>query len=463
MRIGSQLVGIVFLSRILEVGDFGVMAMAMSAVAFATLLRDLGISSALIQKPEVTEDDLATAVFTQTATAALLGIMFALFAPWTAVILGEERIIPILRWLAIVFPLNAMSSVSQAMMERAGRFRTVALVEITSTLVGLVAAVFFATHRFGVLTLVFQSLAASVISTCGLLLLGPALRKGHFEQNRLRALLGFGGHLTLFNLLNFFSRNADNILIGRNMGSVDLGIYSQAYKVMLFPVQNLTLVAGRALYPALCRDQGSLDQVWGKFLKATRMISTLSSPLLLFIVIFRAEFVLLVFGRRWASVAPLLICLGLTGCVQTLVSLTGTVFMAMGKTKLLFRVGAFSTFTQVTAFVIGSHMGLASLVQLYFVANLINAIVILSCVLSLLHGNWHHYLVSALPTYLAAAATLGCSWFMVTFWGHQNHLTALFFGLGGLIWYLLIIYWLMPKRVQDFEPIWKIATRKGRS
>jgi len=453
-RVVGQLVGIVVLSRLLPPQDFGTMAMAMTAIAFATLFRELGIPAALIQRRVIEPDDLRTAFVAQVTGAFAIGVALFFAAPATAVFLGSHDAVPVMRLLALSFPLSGLGNVQQAMLERQGRFRKIAVVEIVATLSGLAVAVVMATANRGVTSLAFQNLVAVGLSTAGFWFGGIRLSEGKFKLDKLKGMLGFGGRLTLFNLVNFFSRNADNIVVGRQLGQVSLGLYSQAYKVMLFPVQNLTLVAGRALYPALCQNQDDPDRFWHNFLKASGMVAMASAPILLGIVAFREEFVRTVFGPRWAEVAPLLLWLGPTGCLQALVSLTGTAFMAKGRTDLLLRVGIVSAATQVTAFVVGIHWGLQGLVRLYLLSNLVNAIFILGSLFVLLEGTWRDYARQALPPYvLAAAVFLGGRMVALGIGEGSSFQTARWIFLATAAVYLFALKLVMPQRVNDFRAV----------
>jgi len=453
-RVGGQLVGIVVLSRLLPPQDFGTMAMAMTAIAFATLFRELGIPAALIQRRVIEPDDLRTAFVAQVAGACTVGLALFLAAPVIASALGSLEAVGVMRLLALSFPLSGLGNVQQAMLERDGRFRKIAVVEIVATLSGLVVAIAMARANRGVTSLAFQNLVATGLSTGGFWFGGIRLSEGRFKLERLKGMLGFGGRLTLFNLVNFLSRNADNIVVGRQLGQVSLGLYSQAYKVMLFPVQNLTLVAGRALYPALCLDQDHPDRFWRKFLTATGMVAMASAPILVGIVAFREEFVRTVFGSRWDEVAPLLLWLGPTGCLQALVSLTGTAFMAKGRTDLLLRVGVVSAATQVTAFVAGIHWGLQGLVRLYLLSNLVNAIFILESLFVLLGGTWKEYVRQALPPYaLAMAVFLGGRVFALGGGEGTSFPTARWIFPVTVVVYLIALQSMMPRRVNHLRAV----------
>ncbi|MCR2840976.1 oligosaccharide flippase family protein [Klebsiella pneumoniae] len=76
-----------------------------------------------------------------------------------------------------------------------------------------------------------------------------------FVFSGLKEIFGFSAHLSIFNLINYFSRNADSLIIGRYMAPPILGAYSLAYRIMLFPLASLTFVAARSLFPILSKNQ----------------------------------------------------------------------------------------------------------------------------------------------------------------------------------------------------------------
>lgn len=451
-RVLGQLAGVVILSRILLPKDFGEMAMAMTAMAFASMLRELGISSALIQKLEVDSDDITTAFYSHLVLSGIIATVLFVTAYPLAKGLGSPSITPLLKLLSLTFPLAGLSAIQQALMERRGRFQALAVIEITATVLGLALAIAMANCGYGIYSLVFQSIAVAGIGTVGLWLAGSPVWLGQFQMNRLKTLLDFGGNLTLFNLINFFSRNADNILIGRQLGQESLGVYSQAYKIMLFPVQNLTLVVGRALYPNLCLQQDKPIAFWNQYLKATRMIATLSAPLLLGIAIYRFEFVNLIFGPRWSAIPALLLWLSLTGCIQSLVSLTGTVLMAKGMTRLLFWTGLFSSITQVSSFFLGVHWGLNTLVKLYFAANLINAALIIHTLIRACHGTHRSYIKASIPSFAIAGITFWAPAHLIPTMTSPLHQTVLSCCISILA-YTGCTHAFLPERIIDFREI----------
>lgn len=109
----------------------------------------------------------------------------------------------------------------------------------------------------GVFSLAIQAIVLNLIST--LLFWKASSRrpsvKIFIRAEDVRSIFGFSSNLALFNFINYFSRNADNFIIGKFMSAAILGSYNLAYRIMLFPLQSLTFVASRSLYPVLSTYQ----------------------------------------------------------------------------------------------------------------------------------------------------------------------------------------------------------------
>jgi PST family polysaccharide transporter len=192
--------------------------------------------------------------------------------------------------------------------------------------------------------------------------------------------------LSAFNFINYFARNADSFVIGRYLGAAALGIYSNAYKVMLFPLQNMTYVANRALYPIMCRQE-STSEMRALYFKSLSAIVVLTAPLMTGIFVLRQPFIDVFLGPRWHDAAAVLQWLAPVGFIQSIVSTTGTVSMVRGRTDILLRVGIVGALLQVASFLIGVRWGILGVAACYLVANILGAIPALLVALSQLDAK----------------------------------------------------------------------------
>lgn len=366
-----QLVTTAVLARLLSPADFGLMGMATVAVGFAGLFRDLGTASALIQRRELPEGLLRGLFWVNAAFGLLATGALCLLAPLIALFYHEPRVTPLLQLLSLAFFCSGLGVVQQALLERRLGFGRLARVELIAVLAGAAVGIGAAFAGYGVWSLVWQALASAVVSTVQLWTTSgwrPGFRCRWQELKEVRQVAGYSLNLTGYNVFNYFARNADYLLIGRYLGAVDLGYYTLAYRLMLYPLQNVTAVFGRVLFPVFARLQDDNARLRAAFLKAAAGIALLTFPLMFGLLALAGPFVLAVFGPNWLPVVPLLQILASVGMVQSVVALVGPVYQAKGRTDLMFRWGLASGTFFILFFVLGLKWGILGVAGAYATA-----------------------------------------------------------------------------------------------
>lgn len=396
-RVSVQLLGLLVLSRLLTPADFGLVAIVFAISNFAMLLRDMGLASAIIQRANLDEETTLTAHWTNcfiglTLAAALLALSYPL-----QLIFKAPGLASLVQVSALSFPFLSGTAVHQALLERANKFAVVARIEIIALLSGFTVAVVTAYLGAGAYSLVLQTLTVAVLSAVQFWIASDLKVRWHWSREHARGLWGFSGNLFGFNLVNYFSRNADTMIIGRVLGPASLGPYSLAYRVMLFPLQNLTFVATRALFPMMSRHQNSPQELGAMHLRLLSVISFFTAPMMAGLFVLREPFVDVAFGDGWDTVALLILWLAPIGFIQSLVSAGGVVFQALGRTDLLFRLGILSSILHVTGFVAGVHWGLMGVAAAYFVVTLVNSVISLGVLFRLLQQTVLRLLGAVLP------------------------------------------------------------------
>jgi O-antigen/teichoic acid export membrane protein len=373
-RVVSQLVSMTVLARLLAPGAYGLMALAAIVTNLAYLFRDMGTAAALIQARKVSPTMASTVYWTNLGLGLLIGIGIAAAAPLAAQVFREPQLAAVLYLLALVFPITGASVVHQALLERESQFAVVAGAEIAASLAGLAAALWLAWRGAGVFSLVAQMIVSAAVSTT-IIVLRSSFRPGrHWNLDEFKSIARFSGNLSLFNVVLYVSRNADSMVVGRILGTAALGVYAMAYRLMLFPLQNMTFVASRVLFPVMSRNQGSAAEMAGLYLRSLAFIAFLSAPLMAGLFALREPFVHAMLGARWQASITLLGWLAPVGFIQSLVSSTGTVLMARGSTDLMLRLGVLGAVLQVGAVVIGARWGTEGVAAAYLAANLVNAV-----------------------------------------------------------------------------------------
>ena len=116
--------------------------------------------------------------------------------------------------------------------------------------------------------------------------------------------MGFSGHLTGFNVLAYWARNADNLLLGRFAGTTELGLYNRAYMLMLLPLTQVGGVLGRVLLPLFSNMQDDHARLRQAMIRVAGTTSLLVFPVLLGLAAIAHNFVLVAFGPAWRGAIP---------------------------------------------------------------------------------------------------------------------------------------------------------------
>lgn len=371
VRVLCQLVGMVFFSRYLTPREIGIMSMAVIIVNFINIIRDMGSSAAIIQK-DIVSEELKRSVF---SLNLLIGcfLFFAVYATSGLIssFFGEKELEGVICLIAFAFPITSSTSIHLSLLERDSLFFKTAKIEVISSISSLCLGLLSAIYEFGVYSLVIQTLSYAIFSSIGFWFSSNWKAKVGWSSCEIRSIFRFSSNLVGFNFINYFSRNLDQIIIGKLFGASILGLYSLAYKVMLFPLQNITSILTRSLYPILSRLQNEKNEGWRIYLNTLRFISYVIPPLMLGLAAIRNDFVLVVFGEKWLQMSSLLLWLAPTAILQSLISTTGSVFMSSGRTDLLLKISIFNAILQMVAFIIGGFFNIDMLVKLYFIANAI--------------------------------------------------------------------------------------------
>jgi O-antigen/teichoic acid export membrane protein len=248
-------------------------------------------------------------------------------------------------------------------------FRRLELRQIAATIVGAVVALVLALRGAGAWAIIAQQVTIAAVGSLLVWSLSPWRPTRTFSRASVRSLGSFGLQTQISRILGYLNLYADNLLIGRYLGSRQLGIYTVAYNVMFLPLARITIPIQQVLFAAFARlqdDPRRLGQAW---LRGSRLVSAIAVPAFLGIAVVAPEFVPVVLGPRWHEAVPVLQLLSIAGVAQTYQTLNWSVMQARGKSGLLLGFMVFSTAVTVSAFVFGLQWGVVGVAASYAIAR----------------------------------------------------------------------------------------------
>ncbi len=359
------------LAALLAPDDFGLLAMALVITGMMDLFKDLGTRVAIIQKTDASPQFLSSIFWVNAGIGTTAALLLLLSAPLVAIAYKEPRLTPVLQILAINFPISGLGISLKAHLEKNISFGLLGIVEAGSVVLGAITAIVLAILDYGVWALVAQSLVTTFSATLFSWILSGWRPHFTFDWQEIRGVLGFSMNYTGFTVLNYIARNIDYFLIGRYLGKEALGYYTLAYRIMVYPVQNISFILNRVMFPVLSKVQEDNGKISRAFLQITAGIALASFPLMLGVMALSDSFVHVVLGDKWLPVAGLLVILAPVGMFQSINSTVGAIYLIKNRTDTLFRWGVFSTMITITAFVIGLQYGITGMAWAYLVTSLI--------------------------------------------------------------------------------------------
>ena len=417
----SFLSAIVF-ARLLMPSDFGLVAMVAPLVAFAALVQDLGLSQATVQRETVTQPLLSALFWLNISGGAGLALLLILLAPALAAFYDQPEIVGLATAFASVIFLTSAQNQHLAIMTRRMDFLRISAIESAAAslgfLSGLIVAYVYATYW----ALLAASLVTALSSTVMFWIIS-GWRPGRSSfGGAFREIAGFSSGLTGHALFTYLARNLDDVLIGRFHGADALGLYDRAYKLLLFPLNQINTPLGRVVIPLLSRLRGERERYLGAYIEASTYLMMLTQPVIVILIVFAEDVFAVLLGERWVSAAPIFQVLGICGLQQIFTNTYFWLFVSQGRAKELFQLSVFRAVIACAAFVAGLPWGALGVATAYAASDILVRMPLQSWVLTrrgpLTPGALTRSLAPHLAATLCAAiAALGMAHqFEVTVW-----------------------------------------------
>lgn len=371
IRQALQVVTMVVMARLLSPEDFGLFAIVMVFAGFMHILGSMGTAQVVIHLDRPSQGMLSSILYFNIAIGSLLCIILFFLAAPLAYFFDDARLQPLLQLISFVFVIASFSFVQKALLEKGIQFRKVIMLETLAMAAGSVLGIVAAMQGFGVVSLVLVSMTNAFIFSLGLWVSSDWKPGFRFARNDIFAIWDYTVNLTGFNIINYFARNTDTFLIGKFIGPAGLGLYSLCYRIMLYPLDNISRVVVRVLFPAFSAIKSDNVRFRRGYLKAITTIAFFTFPIMLGLFASVEAFVMVVFGEKWRSMSSILMVLAPVGMIQSIVTTVGCIYTAKGTTRLMLKIGALNSAVIVLSFVVGLPFGVLGVAISYSVANLI--------------------------------------------------------------------------------------------
>lgn len=330
---GLNFVQLVVLARLLVPEDFGLFGIALLTRQTLDTLLQFEIDSALIQRQEATDQYLDTAWTLKVLKAVLVAGGLLLTAPYVAAFFDAPGAGPLIRVLSAVVLLRGFENIGVVYFRKELEFRKRFALGFSKALANAVVAISLAVLLGSVWALMAGIVAGAAVRLVLSYTLHPYRPRFELDGGKFRDLWNYGKWLFGSSTLIYASTQGDDILLGRWLGAVSLGVYQVAYRISNAVATEVTHVISSVAFPAYSKLQSVTDSLRRGFLSTLALTSLIVVPLAAAIVLFIPEFVRHVIGEQWeAAIGPVRI-LAVAGLLRAFSACWGPFYRAQARTE----------------------------------------------------------------------------------------------------------------------------------
>jgi O-antigen/teichoic acid export membrane protein len=353
LRLGSLMI----LARLLTPKDFGLVGMVTAFTGVFTLLRDFGLSSAAIQRPTVSDEQISTLFWINMLVGALLAVVCVALAPIVGAFYHEPKVFGIMVALAIGFVFNAAGVQHSVLLQRQMRFTALAVIGLASLMVASAIGIAGAMAGYGYWALVAMTVTAPLAATIGFWLTTAWIPMMPRRRTGIRSMLRFGGTLTLNGLIAYAAYNSEKVLIGRFWGASAIGLYGRAYQLINIPTDNLNSAVGEVAFSALSRVQDDPKRLKNYFVKGYSLVLGFTLPITIACGLFADDMIRVILGPQWAATAPIFRLLAPTIAIFAIINPLGWLLNSLGLVERGLKIAIVFAPTMIAGYVIGLSYG----------------------------------------------------------------------------------------------------------
>ncbi|MCD8029469.1 MAG: lipopolysaccharide biosynthesis protein [Bacteroides sp.] len=427
----------VILANILPPEDFGLLGIILVFVAFANIFSDSGFTMALVQKKVTISKDYSTVFFFNLGICLAIYLLLFLTAPWIAGYYEEPRLILLTRVVCLQIIFISLGLVQTGILMKTMNIRKLTLANLIALSLSAVFAILLALYGYGIWALVVQVLSISFFKTLVLWVVSSWRPQAEFSRESLRSTFAVGSHMMLASFISTFFQNIYTLLISTWYSIRDLGFYTQADKWSRMGITALSQTIGNAIFPALASIQDDNERMYRIFGKMSRMTAYLSFPVFVGLILVTTPLFHTLFGDKWNQSVPMFQLFLLKGIFFVLTSLLNNYIMAIGKTRIIFRIEVIKNILTLVAIFVTLPMGIIALIIGQVVVGVIQYLITSYNVQKVTgYGMWRQ--TKDLIPYVALTGVMGLGvWGTKLFLTHDILLLVTGISAGACIYLLL--------------------------
>lgn len=349
----------IIVMRLLAPKDYGLMEIALVFINFFSMINEMGLGAAIVQRNELDVDKLKSIFGYILLVSALFSAILSLFSPIISAFYNEPQLNLVLQVLSISFLFSGFAVVSYSLILRDQQYRELAIIDFASGIAGSAVTLVLALNNFGVWSLVVGMLAIRVVTVVGCQWYRPFIVVPVLKYKGLGDIFRFSGHVVIARVLWFvYTSAAASLIIGKILGSATLGLYGVGLYLACLPMEKVGGIINQVAFPAFSSIQNNSSLARVHLLKVMRILFVLSIPVFWGMSCVSPEIIHLFLGNKWeAAIFPFQI-IALIVPLRMVRNIFMPALLGFGRSDINLRMEIVAVIAMPLSFYIGTNWNL---------------------------------------------------------------------------------------------------------
>lgn len=377
---------LVIVARVLEPSIFGLVSICTLVMNFFHIFANLGFTNSIISKQESDRKNLSTIFYASVALGLIMGVLIYMSAGILVDYYDEPRLGYVIKVSSFTFPLIYTSQIYWNLLQKELEFKILAFIEVVGAVINIILTVIFAYNGFEELSLIYSQLIFTAVKTVLYIVLGRKLFSPllYFKLSEIKDHLRFGLYHLGEGILGFVNGNLENIVIGKVIGVKELGLYTIAYQLAVFPIYKLNPIIMQVSYPIMAKMKDN-EGLRRAYLKIVDFITFCNFPLLAGLFITSSAVVIIIYGPGYQDSAPLVKVILFVSIMACITAPASSLALSKGKPNIMFYLNLSSLIIKIpTLYFMSKYFGLIGIAYGYVINSFIDTVLIFLIVQSLI-------------------------------------------------------------------------------
>lgn len=326
------------LTRFLDKSDFGLMALVTFVMGFMNLFNDMGVTSAILHKQGITKNQYASLYWINWMVSIVMYVILLLITPLVTSFYKQPLLNTLIPLIGLNLLISGLGRQYKTIERKHLLFNIISLIDIIGALLSLGLSVVLAVFDYGVFALVYSVIFQALFSNVCYFIIG--IRKYgllfHFKFKETKEFLKIGMYQVGSQVINYFNRDLDILIIGKFFSTDILGGYSLAKQLVFRPVQVINPVVVKVAAPALALMQKNIQELKSGYLRLVNIVASINIPVYLGLIVLAPWVVKIMYGGGFDEIVVLVRVLSVYMMFRSIGNPVGSLVVATGRTDLEF-------------------------------------------------------------------------------------------------------------------------------